>query len=690
MTLQDIIAPIDMEIDFNDIKIGDRYHRSFFVSEYPRFVGPNWLSPIINFEYSINISTFYYPVDTKNILQKLKRKIGELEATLYTQMEKRQVIDPSTKVALSDAQKLQDSIAEGSEKFFHYAMYISVAANSKKELEKVSKNIISSLAAINVTAKTATLQQEEGFVACQPLGIDPIYITRNMDTTSLATTFPFVTSELTMDHGIMYGINQHNRSLVIFDRFDLENFNTVVFAKSGAGKSYFVKLEAIRSHMFGTNIIIIDPEHEYERLSDAVNGAYISFSQDKGHKINPFELSGLGDPNDDELREKILSLEGFLRLLMGGKLTSIELAILDRALILTYREKGITLDPATQRNKKPPLLEDLYKVLKGMAEPEARNMAGKLERYIIGSAAGIFNEPSTVEITNPFIVFSVRDLQEELRPMGMYLILDFIWTRIRKDKKKRILLVDEAWYMMQAPDSAKFLYSMVKRARKYYLGVTTITQDVEDFLQNELGRAIINNSSLSFLMKQSPNAIDKVGDVFNLSEGEKSFLLSCDRGQGLFFAGRNHVAIQVISSKAEHDLITTAPEDLERIKEEQATGVREKPLSELAEMYEPPVMLNAIDDREDSATEVKEAIKKRKSTVADLEEDRRAYEEKKKELDAAAQGKQADSAGNNVVNQMSDKYNELPESISQEVVNNRNELGKGSSHLTPQGIVDED
>ena len=623
----DLVAPSHMEIDFNHIKIGDYYHRVFFVSGYPRFVGPNWLSPIVNFEYSINISTFYYPVDSKFVLDKLKRKIAEIEATLYTQMEKRHVLDPSSKVALSDAQKLQDAIAEGSEKFFHFAMYISVKAKSLETLEKVSKNIISTMAAMNMTTKIATLQQEDGFICSQPLGIDNIYVTRNMDTTSLATTFPFVTSELTMDHGVMYGINQHNNGLIIFDRFDMENYNSVVFATSGAGKSYFVKLEALRSMMFGTNIIIIDPENEFERLSDAVNGTYISFSQGGGHKINPFELSGLGDPEDDELREKILSLEGFLRLLMG-ELSSTELAILDRALLLTYREKGITLDPATQRNNDPPLLEDLYKVLKGLAEPEARVMAGKLERYIIGSGAGIFNEASNIDLNNPMTVFTVRDLSDELRPMGIYLILDHIWTRIRKDRQKRIMIVDEAWYMMMNDDSAKFLYSLVKRARKYYLGVTTITQDVNDFLQNDLGKAIINNSAIKFLMKQSTNAIKTLGEVFNLSEGEMAYLLSCDKGQGIFFAGNNHVGIQVVASKAEHDLITTDPRDLEKIKSDKG----EKSMEKLAELFAPPAMENPLKDRnlKSFGEEVQKAVKERQNVIAQILAEREYYSEKDK------------------------------------------------------------
>jgi len=562
LTIQDIIAPIDLEVDFNDLQIGDYYARTLFISGYPRFVGPNWLSPIVNFEHSLRISTFYYPVDSKTILEKLKKKIGEMEASLYSQMEDRKVVDPSLKVALSDAQQLQDSIAEGTEKFFHFAMYVTIYARNKELLEKYSRNVISTFAAMNVTARPATLQQEPGFISTQPIGVDKLYITRNMDTTSIATTFPFVSSELTMDHGIMYGINLHNKSLVIFDRFELENANTVVFAKSGAGKSYFVKLEAVRSLMLGTEIIIIDPEREYEALCTAVNGSYISFSQDKGNKMNPFELSGVKDEGDDELRMKLLALHGFFKVLFGG-LSNVEESLLDRALILTYREKGITFDPATQ-TKKPPLLEDLYKVLKGMAETEAHDLSKRMEKYIIGSAAGVFNEESNFEINNPFTVFSVRDLQEELKPLAMYLMLDFIWTRIRKDIKRRLLIVDEAWYMMQSLDSASFMYSIAKRARKYYLGLTTITQDVADFLNNDMGKAIISNSSLQVLMKQSPSAVEKLQQVFNLSDGERNYLLNCDRGQGLFFAGSNHVGIQILSSQAEHELITSDPRDLER------------------------------------------------------------------------------------------------------------------------------
>ncbi len=682
LTTQDVIAPIDIEVDFNSLQMGNYYFRTFFVSGYPRFVGPNWLSPIINFEHSLRISTFYYPVDSKVILDKLRKKIAEMEATLYGQMEERKVIDPSVKVALSDAQQLQDSIAEGTEKFFHFTMYITIYAPNKELLEKYSRNVISTLAAISVTAKSATLQQEQGFISTQPLGLDKLYVTRNMDTTSLATTFPFVTSELTMDHGIMYGINMHNKSLVIFDRFELENANAVVFAKSGAGKSYFVKLEALRSLMLGTDIIIIDPEREYEDLSRAVGGSYISFSQDKGDKMNPFELSGVYEEGENELRTKILSLIGFFKVMFDG-LTSVEVSILDRAIALAYREKSITYDPETQKNP-PPLLEDLYKVLKGMAEEEAHDLARRMERFIIGSSAGVFNERTNFEIKSAFTVFSVRDLQEELKPLAMYLMLDFIWTVIRKNKKRRILIVDEAWYMMQREDSARFMYSIAKRARKYYLGLTTITQDVADFLNNDMGRAIIQNASMSMLMMQSPSALDTLQPTFHLSDGERAFLLNCDKGQGLFFAGQNHVAIQVLSSVQENELITSDPRELEK-KRELGNLPDTRSLEELSAIYDPPATQQSVST--ESSKEkglIERAVGKRKENIGIIEEERRDYQEElKKRL--AQQERDLNPEKFEMQKGMKDliEENTVPGKISKE----RRDLQKGREHITPQGLI---
>lgn len=554
--VKDIIAPPAIQIDFNQLQIGNKYFRTFFATGFPRWVGANWLSPLINFDKPMTISTFYYPTDSSLILQRLKRKIAEFQATLNLDLEAGKLPDPSVKVALRDAEELQDQIASGNEKFFHFALYITVRSTNLKELEEISRNVESTLSALGVILKVASLQQEQGFISTLPLGIDKIYLTRNMDTTSIATTFPFVSSELTMEDGIMYGVNKHNKSLIIFDRFQMPNPNMVVFATSGAGKSYFVKLEAMRSLMLGTHIIIIDPEKEYEKLTAAIGGEYISFTQDGAAKLNPFELSGIYEKDEDELRFKILFLQGLIRIMAGGTLTPLESAILDRALILTYKEKGITPDPTTQ-HRTPPLLEDLYKILNSMAEDEAHVLSSKIERYVKGSASGIFDQATNIEINNTFTVFSIRDLSDELRPIAMYMMLDNIWTRVKKDKRQRILIIDEAWWMMQYPDAARFVYSIAKRSRKYGLGLTTITQDVNDFLNSDYGKAVVNNSSIQLLLKQNPAAVDQIQKVFYLSQGEKEFLLSTGIGEGLFFADYNHVAIQILASENEHNLITT-------------------------------------------------------------------------------------------------------------------------------------
>jgi conjugal transfer ATP-binding protein TraC len=559
----DILAPQEVEIDFSTVRINNFYYRSFFVSGYPRYVNPNWLEPLIDFEHSLNVSMFIYPSASKTVLDDLKRKIAEMEATIQTDLERGKAVNPAVQVALDDAKELQEQLVKGAERFFQLGLYVTVPSSSKEDLTNISKLVESTLGSISITARLTTLQMTDAFTSTVPLGQDMLQLNHNMDTTSLATTFPFTTSELTSNEGIMYGINMHNDSLIIFDRFSLENANSVVFAKSGAGKSYYVKLEALRYMMFDAQIIVIDPEQEYRKLSEAVGGSYINFSSDSPVKINPFDLSNVVESGENELGRKILSLTGFLKLVLGT-LDAGQAAILDRALTTTYRLKGITSDPRTQ-HLPPPLMEDLYKVLVGMEEPQAQELAFRLERFIKGSLAGIFSAQSNLNLSNQMIVFSIRDLADQLRPLAMYLILDYIWTQVRTNLKRRLLVVDEAWYMMRNADSADFLTSIAKRARKYYLGVTTITQDVEDFLAGERGKEIISNSSIQVLLKQSAASIDKVGETFYLSEGEKRLLLSAGVGQGLFFAGQTHVALQVVASPEEHQLITTNPAELMRM-----------------------------------------------------------------------------------------------------------------------------
>ncbi|MBI2019642.1 ATP-binding protein [Candidatus Daviesbacteria bacterium] len=560
LTLEDVLAPAELEIDFNFLRVDGRFFRTYFVSNYPRFVEPNWLEPLISFDRSLLISMFIYPSQSQGVLDELKRKVAEMEATIQTDVERGRPVDPAVAVALEDAQALQDQLVRGVERFFQFALYITVPADSPEELHNTSKLVESTLASLSITAKQTTLQMEDGFKSTLPQGQDFLNLTHNMDTTSLATTFPFASSELTANEGIMYGINEHNDSLILFDRFSMENANSVIFAKSGAGKSYLVKLEALRSLMFGTEIIVIDPEQEYLPLCQAVGGEYINFSSSSPVKINPFDMSGEVIPGENELGRKILSLTSFLRIVLGA-LNAQESAVLDRALKQTYQLKGITDDPNTQ-NKQPPLMEDLYKVLIGMEDAPAMELAARLERFIKGSLTGIFSSQSNIDLSNSFTVFSVRDLPDQLRPLAIHMILDYVWTKIRGKLKKRLLIVDEAWYLMRSQDSADFLVDIAKRARKYYLGLTTITQDVEDFLGSERGKEIISNSSIQILLKQAPASIDLLSRVFNLSEGEQRLLMSEGMGEGIFFAGSTHVAMRVVASGKEHQLITSNPAEI--------------------------------------------------------------------------------------------------------------------------------
>jgi hypothetical protein len=570
VNVRDIIAPAAIEIDFSTVRVGTMFYRTLFVSGYPRFVGANWLSPLINFDHSLDISMFYYPVKSKVILDDLRRKITELEATVMSTREKGRISDPVVNAALEDANSLQEQLVKGVEKYFQFSFYITIPAETMDELNNVTSKLESTLGSLLLISKVASLQMEEALQSTIPAGMDKLLITRNMDTTSLATTFPFTSSDLTQEDGIMYGINKHNGSLVIFERFSLENANSVVFAKSGSGKSYFVKLEALRHIVFGAEVLVIDPEEEYKDLCQVVGGNYIDFSSNSPSKINPFDLSAVVVEGENELSQKLISLITLLKLMLGG-LTPTEEAILDRALIETYRIKGITTDPQSQSTREPPVMEDLYKVLIGSDEPEARGMAERLEKFIKGSMTGIFDSQSNINLTSKMTVFSTKHLEEALRPIAFYIILDFIWTTIRRDLRKRILVVEEAWYLMQNEDSARFIYGIAKRARKYYLGLTTISQDVDDFLTSEYGKAIVTNSSIQVLLKQHPAAIEKVAETFYLSEGEKRLLLAADVGEGLFFAGANHVAIKIVASEAENKLITTNPEEILKAKQERAS-----------------------------------------------------------------------------------------------------------------------
>lgn len=573
--LRDFIAPSSIEFSAGHFQIGTKYARTFYVYGYPRQLFTGWLGSVINIDEVIDLSMNIYPVESQVVLENLRKKVSQLEAGVQIDAEKGRVRDPGKQAAIIDAEEIRDKLQVGEERFFRLGFYFTLYAASMEELEFVTHKIESVLGQQLVYSKVATSQQEQGLASTIPQFMDQLQIRRNMSTGALSTTFPFTSADLTQDNGILYGVNMHNSGLVIFDRFSLENGNSVVFAKSGAGKSFTVKLEALRSMMFGTEVVIIDPENEYQKMCDAVGGAYVRLSLNSATRINPFELPKVIDTEeaDNPLRSNLITLHGLLRLMMGGAqaqmaagqsggivapaLSPVEEADLDAALIDTYAKAGITNDPLTH-NSVPPTINDLYDTLLHMGG-SGPQLAQRLRKYTTGTFAGIFSQQSNIDMNNQLVVFNIRDLEDELRPVAMYIVLNYIWNTTKSDKKRRMLVVDEAWQLMKYEDSANFMFSLAKRARKYNLGITTISQDVEDFMGSRMGRAIVANASMQLLLKQSASAVDMLAEVFKLTSEEKARLTSFPVGQGLFFAGQNHVHIQIMASPTETDLITTNP-----------------------------------------------------------------------------------------------------------------------------------
>lgn len=569
-TLRDLISPSSIEIQSDHFRLGTKYGRTLYIYGYPRTISTGWLSPLINMDEVLDISIYIYPVDTGVIMKNLRKKVTQLEADISLNAEKGRIRNPETEHAIQDAEELRDDLQLGREKFFRFGLYVTLWADSLDELNFVQHKIENYFGSSMIFSKVATSQQEQGMNSTMPMATDQLMIRRNMNTSAISTSFPFTSADLTQEKGILYGVNLHNNGLVIFDRFTLENANLIVFAKSGAGKSFAVKLEAIRSMMMGSEIIIIDPENEYQKLCDAVGGSYVRLSLNSDVRINPFDLPKVIDSEDasDALRANLVTLHGLFRLMLGGTqsgpggqtvaaLTPSEEADLDQALIDTYARAGITSDPLTHQST-PPTIINLYDTLLHMGG-SGPQLAQRLRKYSTGTFAGIFSQQSNIDINNQMVVFNIRDLEDELRPVAMYIVLNHIWNIVRAKQKRRLLIVDEAWQLMKYDDSANFLFSLAKRARKYYLGLTTITQDVEDFMSSKMGRAIVMNSSMQLLLKQSSAAVDVLSDVFKLTSAERQLLSSLPVGQGLFFAGQSHVHIQIVASETETGLITTNP-----------------------------------------------------------------------------------------------------------------------------------
>ncbi len=570
VSLNDIIAPASLNVESNFIQLGTTFARTIFIMSYPRYISIGWSSPVINLSINMDIAMFFYPIKAAIILKQLKNKVGALEAQINADAEKGSPRDPIRETALRDVEELRDNLTQGTEHFFQFAFYVTIYTKNKEKLDQLSEDIESIFGSKLILTRKVLYQAEQGFNSTMPLCNDELMIAYNMNSSPIAASFPFISAELTSDNGILYGINRHNNSLILFDRFSMQNANMVVFATSGAGKSYAIKLEILRSMMMGIDIIVIDPEMEYKHLSDAVGGTYINISLSSESKVNPFDLPrpmGQEIPVDDIIRSAVITVKGLLRIMLGG-ITTEQDSIIDRALIETYAKKDITPD-ADLNTVQPPIMQDLQEVLEGMEG--SNELVLKLQKYTEGTFSGLFNSPTNVEMKNQLVVYSVRDLEDELRPLAIYAIINYIWNVVRSERKKRILIIDEAWWLMQNEDSARFIFALVKRCRKYYLGVTTITQDVNDFLRSQYGQAIVTNSALQLLLRQSPAAVDNVQKVFMLTDSEKYLLLESGPGEGIFFAGLKHAAIKVVASYTEDQLVTTNPQqllDIERAKED--------------------------------------------------------------------------------------------------------------------------
>ena len=565
LELKDVIAPSALKVSPKDLNLGEKVGRTLFVISYPRFLDESWFAPIINLDKVFNVSIFIHPVDTAKILRHFQKKVAEVQSQISRREDKGLVRDPALDTAYQDLESLRDQLMQAQEHLFDVGVYVTIYADNEHELDKLESEIKSILEAKLVYLKPALFQQEPGFKSVIPIADDQLAVHSKLNSSPLSSVFPFVSFDLTSDKGILYGINRHNSSLVLFDRFSLENYNSVTFAVAGAGKSYCTKLEILRTLMFDTDVIVIDPEKEYEYMAEATGGKYFNISLNSEHHINPFELPVVTEDEapSDVLRSNIINLVGLFRIMLGG-LTQEEDAIIDRAITETYALKDITAE-SDFRNVEPPLLSDFELVLAGMEG--ADSLVQRLTKYTKGTWSGFINRPSNVDINSKFIIFSLRDMEDELKPVAMYIVTHYIWNAIRKVKKKRLLVIDEAWWMMKSEDTASFLFGLAKRGRKYYLGLATITQDVDDFLKSPYGLPILTNSSIQILLKQSPTIIDHIQKTFNLTDEEKYLLLESDVGEGMFFVGLKHVAIQIRASYTEDQIITTNPAQVLQIEQ---------------------------------------------------------------------------------------------------------------------------
>ncbi len=639
LELQDILAPSALKVSPKNLNLGDKITRTYFVISYPRYLSDNWFTPIINLDKIFDVAIHIHDINTEDILKKFQKKVAEVQSQINVRESKGLVRDPVLDTAYQDLESLRDSLQQAQQKMFDVGLYITLYADNEKELSKIESEVKSMLESKLVYIKPALFQQDVGFNSVIPTGNDFLAIHQKLNSEPLSSLFPFVSFDLSSDKGILYGVNRHNSSLIIFDRFSLENYNSVTFAKSGSGKSYSTKLEILRTLMFDAEVIVIDPEREYEYLAEAIGGRYFNISLSSEHHINPFDLPmPTGDETpEDVLRGNTIQLVGLFRIMLGG-LTPEEDALIDKAITETYAMKDISAE-SDFANIEPPLLSDFEMVLSGLEGSES--VVTRLLKYTQGTWKNFLNQPTNVDINRKFIVFSVRDMEDDLKPVAMYIITHFIWNAVRKNLKKRLLIVDEAWWMMKSEDTASFLYSIAKRGRKYYLGLSTITQDVNDFINSPYGMPIVTNSSMQLLLKQSTSSADALQKVFNLTDEEKYLLLESEVGEGIFFAGLKHVAIKIIASYTEDQIITSDPSQILAIKKAKDEYMQEEEGSSQPAKEEYPITYESSVEASPEPVEPGPVMEKQAEVVSEALEssptsktEAETMEDERKRLDA--------------------------------------------------------
>ncbi len=554
-----LIAPKSISNNPDCIKVNEIFNRTIATHGYPRIVEPGFLDKIITSKGDFNLSLFIEPFQIETTMIMLDKQLQKQRADLFS-AKANSSINPSLEIKYNDTKRILEDLQKGKEKLFNVSLYINCRANNIEELNLLTKKIESDLNSLMIMPKIPLFQMLQGLKSTSPLGINSLKINRNIATEALSAFFPFTSSFLNIDdNGIFLGLNKHGIP-VIKDIFKLSNYNGFILSQSGSGKSFFTKLMIMRQLLNDVKVMVIDPQSEYTELTKEFNGELITISKDSETIINPFDLM------EHDYAEKRLSLIDLMAVMLG-EVSDIQKAVLDKAITSTYEKKGITNNEKTW-NRKPPILEDLLNELKLMEKkatiiekPTYRSLMNRLSMYVDG-VFSFLNQQSKINFDNKFVCFNIGEMPKQVKPVVMFLILDYVYSKMKQDKEKKLLVIDEAWSLLARTEEESYIFEIVKTCRKFNLGLLLITQDVHDLIQSKAGTAVLNNSSYTFLLRQKPSIIDDVMSKFHLSSEERNYLLTANIGEGILILENDHTELKVIASEEEHKIATTNPNEI--------------------------------------------------------------------------------------------------------------------------------